>query len=65
MTELDQTIRDQATAPHKVTVDGLTSEGHSLKELVEADRYLRSRDASNRSAFRRLNITKLIPPGSE
>lgn len=36
---------------------------HSLKELIEADRYLKARTAAGKKQFG-LRFTKLVPPGT-
>ncbi len=43
--ELEQAIRDNASQPAKAAVDGQSVEQHPLKDQIEADRYLASKDA--------------------
>jgi hypothetical protein len=54
-----------AAGPRRVSVDGREVESHSLKDVIEADRYLRARcaTAAGRGA-RGLRFTKLVPPGA-
>jgi hypothetical protein len=47
----------------EATVDGATTKLYPLKDLIEADRYARSRCASGR-AHRGLRFTRLVPPGT-
>jgi hypothetical protein len=62
--DLEQAIRDNAAQPAKASVDGQTVEQHSLKEQIEADRYLASKQAA-RTPRNALRLTRLIPPGAE
>jgi len=61
--ELDQTIQDVAANPKRVTVDGNTAEQRSVREVIEADRYLASKQAS-RSTGLGLKLVKLSPGGT-
>jgi hypothetical protein len=62
--DLDQAIRDNAAGPARVQGDSGSVQQHSLKDQIEADRYLASKDAAKRPA-RALRLTRLIPPGAE
>jgi len=62
--ELEQAIKDNAAGPSKAAVDGQSVEQHSLRDQIEADRYLASKEAVRRKD-RGLRITRLIPPGTE
>lgn len=59
--EIRDAIEENAVGPAEVTVDGATRRQHSLREQIEADRYLTP--ASSKPA-RGMRITKLIPPGT-
>lgn len=61
---LDQAIRDNASQPAKASVDGQTVEQHPLKDQIEADRYLASKQAA-RTPRNALRLTRLVPPGAE
>ncbi len=61
---MSETIEQQAASPKKVVVDGLTVESHSLKDQIEADRYLKTQQAM-RSPSRGLRLSKLVPPGAQ
>jgi len=62
--DLDQTIKDNAAGPAKASVDGQSVEQQSLRDQIEADRYLASKEAVRRKD-RGLRLTRLIPPGTE
>lgn len=59
-----EAIESAALAPKKVAVDGQSVEEHSIRDLIEADRYLAAkRAAANSRPHFGLRFTKLIPPG--
>ena len=60
---LEQVIRDSASQPAKASVDGQSVEQHPLKDQIEADRYLASKEAA-KSKSRGLRLSKLAPPGA-
>ena len=62
--DLDDTIRENAEGPAKVTGDVGSVEQHSLRDQIEADRYLNSKKAAN-NKNRGLRFSKLVPPGTE
>ncbi len=62
--DLEQTIRDNAAGPAKASGDSGSVEQHSLKDQIEADRYLASKQASVWPA-KALRLTRLVPPGAE
>jgi hypothetical protein len=62
--DLEQSIRENAQQPAKTSVDSVNVEQHSLADQIEADRYLKSREAM-RSKRLGLRLTKIIPPGSD
>jgi len=43
--ELDEQIRENAGQPRRASADGVEAEQHSLSEQIDADRYLKSKDA--------------------
>ncbi len=43
---IPQAIIDAANAPAEATVDGESVKSHSIKDLIEADRYLASKNAT-------------------
>lgn len=62
--DLEQTIRDNAAGPAKASGDSGSVEQHPLREQIEADRYLASKQAAGAPA-RALRLTRLVPPGAE
>jgi hypothetical protein len=60
---LDQTIRDNAAQPAKASVDGQSVEQHPLKDQIEADRYLASKEAARKPGLG-IKFAKIVPPGS-
>ncbi len=62
--DLEQTIRQNAAGPAEVSGDAGTVKQHSLKEQIEADRYLESKRAARKRGWAWL-LKKLIPPGAE
>lgn len=50
-------------APVSVSGDAGSVTNRSLTELIEADRYVASKDAASK-ASRGLRITRLLPPGA-
>jgi hypothetical protein len=61
--DLEQAIRDNAAQPAKASVDGQSVELHPLKDQIEADRYLASKDAARKPGLG-VKFAKLVPPGS-
>lgn len=61
--DLDQAIRDNAAGPARVQGDSGSVQQHGLKDQIEADRYLASKDAAKKPA-KALRFTRLIPPGA-
>lgn len=51
MTDLSANIATNAIAPKKVKTDEGEFEQHSLKEQIEADRYLQGKNASRAKGF--------------
>ena len=63
MTEdLSNTIRDNASAPRRAKGDSGEMEQHNLKDQIEADRYLNSKQAVKNGLG--IRISKLLPPGA-
>lgn len=60
---LDDTIRQNAQGPAEVSSDAGTVKQHSIKDQIDADRYLASKDATAKPN-RGLRFNKLIPPGA-
>jgi len=60
--ELQQQIEENAKQPRRASADGVEVEQHPLKDQIEADRYLESKNAMKKG--RGFRLTKLIPPGA-
>jgi len=60
---LDDKIRDNASGPAKASNETGSVEQHSLRDQIEADRYLASKDAAA-NPRKALRFTKLVPPGA-
>ncbi|MDD5597442.1 MAG: hypothetical protein PHV82_05825 [Victivallaceae bacterium] len=62
MSELEQKIKDNASGPKSAESDGQKVEQHSIKDQIEADRYLNSKQAMKNKSLG-IRISKLCPPG--
>jgi len=62
-TDLDDTIRQNATGPARASVDGQSVDQHPLADQIAADRYLASKRATRKAGLG-VKTTKLIPPGA-
>ena len=60
---LDDKIRENAEGPKKASGDSGSIEQHDLKDQVEADRYLNSKDAVKKKGLG-IKITRAIPHGT-
>jgi hypothetical protein len=60
--QLEETIRENAQAPAEVSIDGQTVKQQPLKEQIEADRYLSSKQASRQGLG--IRKTQVVPPGA-
>lgn len=63
MATLNEQIEDVASAPKRMTNDAGSVEEHDLGQLIEADKYLRAKDAATRP-IRAVGYGKFIPPGT-
>ena len=60
---LEQVIRDNAAGPKRAQGDAGSVDQHSLKDQIDVDRYLASKQAAARPA-RSIRLTRLVPPGA-
>lgn len=60
---LDQAIADNAAGPAKASGDSGSVEQHSLKDVMDADRYLASKNAMKRRD-RGIRMSRIAPPGA-
>ncbi len=61
--DLEQTIRDSASGPAKASNETGSVEQHPLRDQIEADRYLASKEAAA-NPRKALRFTKISPPGA-
>ena len=59
----EEALREAAEQPAKATVDGQSVEQHPLRDQIEADRYLASKDAARKPGLG-IKFAKIVPPGS-
>ena len=62
--ELSETIEENAQGPAEVSGDSGAMKQHPLKDQIETDRYLKSRQASQGSGLG-VRVSKLVPPGAD
>jgi hypothetical protein len=62
--ELDDTITENAAGPQMVQQDETTVKQHSLRDQIEADRYLASKRAARKAGIG-IKIFKIIPGGTD
>jgi len=64
MTEdLKDTIKQNAEGPKRASGDSGSVDQHSLKDQIEADKYLASKDAAKNPA-KAFTRVKIVPPGT-
>ena len=72
MPDLTSEIEAQAALPLKSATDGQSAEGHTLQDLIAADKYLKGLEQTEgtnptggpKSPWRGLRMARAIPPGS-
>lgn len=68
MPDLTNTIVEEAARPKRSESDGQVAEGHSLTELIAADKYLKGQAADTvtpvRSGWGRVRMAHAVPPGA-
>jgi len=62
--DLTTTIQTNAAGPKRARGDSSEMEQHPLPDQIAADRYLKSKAASQASGCLGLRVQKLVPPGS-
>jgi len=55
-------IRENAAGPKRAQGDSGSVEQHDLKDQIEADRYLSSKEAAKKGLG--VRMTKVVPPGA-
>jgi len=61
---IEQSIRDNASGPAEAHGDSGGMKQHSLKDQIEADRYLASKEAAKKK-HRGLRLSRISPPGAQ
>lgn len=61
--EITDAIEQAAQEPKRVKGDMGEVEAHPIRELIEADKYMRSKEAASKRTGG-LRFTKLVPPGA-
>jgi len=61
--DLKEVIKENAEGPESAESDGVRVKQHSLKDQIEADKYLAAKETarSNRLGIR---LVKIVPPGA-
>lgn len=59
----DEALREAATQPAKVSVDGQSVEQHPLKDRLEFERFVASKEAAKKPGLG-IKFAKIVPPGS-
>jgi hypothetical protein len=62
--ELDDAIEQNSKGPAKASGDAGSVEQHKLAEQIEADRYLKSKEAVKKP-LRGLRFNRIVPPGTD
>jgi hypothetical protein len=61
--ELDSTIKQNAEGPESASADGVSVKQHSLRDQIEADKYLASKQAA-RNPVKAFTRAKIVAPGT-
>lgn len=61
--DIEKALRDAAAAPASASNDAGSVSQHSLKDMIELDRYLASKAAA-KTKSRGLRVQRIIPPGT-
>lgn len=62
-TDIENALREAAVAPASASNDAGSVSQHSLKDMIELDRYLASKQAV-KTKSRGLRVQRIIPPGT-
>ena len=61
--DLKDKIKENTEGPASAEVDGQRVTQHNLKDQIEADRYLQSKQAMKKRLG--IRLTKIVPPGAD
>lgn len=59
---VEDALRENAQGPKRAQGDSGSVEQHDLKDQIEADRYLASKEAAKKGLG--VRMTKVVPPGA-
>ncbi|MBW7905475.1 MAG: hypothetical protein LC135_03175 [Phycisphaerae bacterium] len=59
---VEDALRESAQGPKRAQGDSGSVEQHDLKDQIEADRYLASKEAAKKGLG--VRMTKVVPPGA-
>ena len=62
--DLRDTIKQNAEGPESAEADGVKTKQHSLRDQIEADKYLASKDAALKNPAKAFTRVKIVPPGT-
>jgi len=62
--DLEDTIKQNAEGPESAEVDGVKTKQHSLKDQIEADKYLAGKDAVSKNPAKGFTRVKIVPSGT-
>ena len=62
--DLKDTIKQNAEGPESAEADGVKTKQHSLRDQIEADKYLASKEAVSRNPAKAFTRVKIVPPGT-
>jgi hypothetical protein len=62
--DLKDKIKENAKGPARVRGDSGEMQQHRLKDQIEADRYLNSKEAAKSKGLG-IRMSKLVPPGAD
>ena len=62
--DLDNTIRENAQGPAEAHGDSGGVKQHSLKDQIEADKYLAGKEAVSKNPAQAFTRVKIVPPGT-
>jgi hypothetical protein len=62
--DFEQSIRENAEGPARVSGDAGSVQQHKLADQIAADRYLNSKKATRKKGLG-LRFSQIVPPGAE
>jgi len=63
MADLTPSIEQKAARPRETEIDGVRTQARDLRELIDADRYLKQ-SVSSSQPYQGLRFAKIVPPGA-